>query len=756
MNRRIFKLALIAAGLTTISASSYAQKAQKQDPGFTVPVKNGSVAASLKAKGMTKTEVARSLVSMLGLSDKHTFVEVSEKTDKLGFTHTTYQQYYQGVPVESGKILVHFKNGTADNINGKVVHLGTMAVQPSIAEEAAAGYAANSLSVNRTIRTYPVQLVITAVSNGAQKEYALAYKVRIDGYTTEKKVVMKNVYVDAGSGKVLRQVSLIAHTDATGTAHTLYSGMRTINTDSTADGYRLRDNVRKIETYDAGGAEPDGGWGSDVFTNARDYFSQSTDWDEQPALMEMSLTGVASGSGLLTGLGSGNFVTSLVLRGDLSTAETVSWPDIHFSGPTLPLPVIANNIYVFPADTGYLAGYAKVNFSTGDISDSAFFYVNNLAAGTHPWTDAAGNTGTFTIAKQKNPALDAHWGMEMTHDYYSEVLDRNSYDDNGGVVKNYVNGIWPFIGDQNNAMALPAPYFSMLYGMGDGENMNPVVGLDVMGHEFTHIVTGVTAELEYQGESGALNESFSDIFGTAIEFYTKGQAGANWTVGEDVVIAGNGIFRSMSNPKAEQNPDTYEGQFWIPVTSPEDNGGVHTNSGVQNKWFYLLSVGGNGTNDKGDAYSVTGIGIDKAEQIAYRNLTTYLTMNSDYMDAYAGSLQSAIDLFPSDSSVYRSVKDAWYAVGIGEKDSTTAVTEVQVNSGDLKLYPNPATQRVTIASSLDQPLEAQILNVVGTPVMTISVSKGLNPVDISTLAKGVYMIRYNTGVKGYVQKLSVL
>jgi hypothetical protein len=229
-------------------------------------------------------------------------------------------------------------------------------------------------------------------------------------------------------------------------------------------------------------------------------------------------------------------------------------------------------------------------------------------------------------------------------------------------------------------------------------------------------------------------------------------------MGEGIMLASPGFFRSMAQPKLAQNPDTYEGQFWKdPTNLQDDNGGVHYNSGVQNKWFYLLSQGGSGTNDNSDVYTVTGIGMAKAEAIAYRNLTTYMLPQSDYMDAYAGSLLAVLDLYGNDTTTqeYKSVKEAWYAVGIGEKP-TTAVNEIAVNNDDLKLYPNPATGRVTISSNLSQTLDAQIVNVVGVPVMNITVSKGLNPVDISTLAKGVYMIRYNTGVKGYVQKLSVL
>jgi hypothetical protein len=115
----------------------------------------------------------------------------------------------------------------------------------------------------------------------------------------------------------------------------------------------------------------------------------------------------------------------------------------------------------------------------------------------------------------------------------------------------------------------------MRFGDGPG-NAAPLVSIDIVGHEFTHGVTGNSAGLIYAQEPVALNESFSDIFGNAIEFNTPGATG-NWLVGEGTVA-----LRSMSNPNAFQQPDTYQGSFWFPVASPDDNGGVHTNSGVNN------------------------------------------------------------------------------------------------------------------------------------------------------------------------------
>ena len=156
------------------------------------------------------------------------------------------------------------------------------------------------------------------------------------------------------------------------------------------------------------------------------------------------------------------------------------------------------------------------------------------------------------------------------------------------------------------------------------------------------------------------------IFGNLVEFDVKGHpsvGSGDWAIGEEIVPGGPGI-RNMQNPNAFGDPDTYFGTFWAPLGGP-DNGGVHTNSGVQNFWFYLLSEGGSGTNDNGDSYSVTGIGTTKAAAIAYRNLTVYLTPGSPYEDARHGSELAAEDLYGAGSEL-QAVKDAWDAVGVEE------------------------------------------------------------------------------------------
>jgi hypothetical protein len=167
--------------------------------------------------------------------------------------------------------------------------------------------------------------------------------------------------------------------------------------------------------------------------------------------------------------------------------------------------------------------------------------------------------------------------------------------------------------------------------------------------------------LVYAGESGALNESFSDIFGEMIENYVAGPN--DWLMGEDRT---DGAIRDMSDPNDFSDPDTYLGTFWKNTCGGcSDNGGVHSNSGVQNYWFYLVAVGGSGTNDNGDDFNVTGIGRTAASAIAFRNQTVKLTTNSDYAAARAGAIEAAEDLYGPCSNEVKQVTNAWYAVGVG-------------------------------------------------------------------------------------------
>lgn len=264
------------------------------------------------------------------------------------------------------------------------------------------------------------------------------------------------------------------------------------------------------------------------------------------------------------------------------------------------------------------------------------------------------NTSTsWTTTTIDQVGTDAHWGAERVYDYYLNEHNRNSIDNAGHKLISFVDyGV-----GYSNAFWSGA---FMTYGSGGGGGFT---GLDICGHEITHGLTSKTANLVYQNESGALNESYSDIFGTCVEFFGK-PAAFNWLMGEDV-----GVIRSMSNPNAYGDPDTYNGVNWF--TGTADNGGVHTNSGVSNYWFYLLCQGGTGVNDISSSYTVSALGMTKAAKIAFRALTVYYTANTNYAAARNLSIQAAIDLYgPCSNEVYQT-KSAWYAVGVGPTPSGT-------------------------------------------------------------------------------------
>ncbi len=241
-------------------------------------------------------------------------------------------------------------------------------------------------------------------------------------------------------------------------------------------------------------------------------------------------------------------------------------------------------------------------------------------------------------------AVDAHAYAEKVYDYYLNTHGRNSYDGNGAAIKSSVH----YGRNYNNAFWNG---YQMVYGDGDGSVFRPLSGgLDVVAHELTHAVTEYSAGLIYQNESGALNESMSDIFGAMVDR-------DDWLMGEDVYTPGTpgDALRSLSDPSAYGDPDHYSKRY----TGPDDNGGVHINSGINNKAAYLLSEGGTHYG-----VTVTGIGRNATEKIYYRALTYYLYSSSNFSSMRQAAIQAATDLYGASSQQVASVKQAYSAVGV--------------------------------------------------------------------------------------------
>ena len=265
-------------------------------------------------------------------------------------------------------------------------------------------------------------------------------------------------------------------------------------------------------------------------------------------------------------------------------------------------------------------------------------------------------------------AVSAHTNSIKVNNYYQNIHKRNSLDAKGMPLISTVH-----IGSKWNNAAWNGK--QMLYGDGDGVYFSSLAGgMDVAGHEMTHGVITNSANLTYQDESGAINESLADIFGCLAQMNARGLSSpADWEIGEEIYtpnIPGDGGLRSLSDPRSKsvsaayglrdnRYPDHYQDRYLGEL----DKGGVHINSSINNKAAYLISEGG-----EHHGVNVTGITRSKTEKIYYRALTKYLTASSGFIDMRNAAIQAARDLYPDKngqpSAETKTVISAYDAVGV--------------------------------------------------------------------------------------------
>ena len=300
--------------------------------------------------------------------------------------------------------------------------------------------------------------------------------------------------------------------------------------------------------------------------------------------------------------------------------------------------------------------------------------IRNGAGGVFPVANAT-VVGTEGSAPATDPvALAAYNNTGITYDCYKTLYNRDSYNNLGATLTSQVHVVFatsPTTTSPNNAVWSPQAQM-MAYGDGDNMLMRPLAySLDVTAHELTHAVTSATANLVYANESGALNESMSDIMGAVCEAWNdKAVSADTWLVGEDIwtpATAGDAL-RYMASPTRDNvSPDYYPERY----TGTDDFGGVHINSGLPNLAFYLLSAGGKHPRNR-TALTVPNLGIDKAGAIFQRALTTYFTTNTNMAQARTGTEQAAQDLYPG-TCARAAVSLAWATIGVGAAPPADAV-----------------------------------------------------------------------------------
>ncbi|MDX3453226.1 M4 family metallopeptidase [Streptomyces sp. ME02-8801-2C] len=327
------------------------------------------------------------------------------------------------------------------------------------------------------------------------------------------------------------------------------------------------------------------------------------------------------------------------------------------------------------------------------------YSLNNGTSGTGTlMTDADDTWGTGAGSNTQTAGVDAHYGAQVTWDFYKNTFGRSGIKNDGVAAYSrvhystaYVNAFW----DDD--------CFCMTYGDGSGST-HALTSLDVAGHEMTHGVTSNTAGLNYSGESGGLNEATSDIFGTGVEFYANNASDVgDYLIGEKIDINGDGTpLRYMDKP----SKDGGSADSWY---SGVGNLDVHYSSGPANHMFYLLSEGSGTKTINGvtynsptsDGVAVAGIGRAAALQIWYKALTTYMTSSTTYAQARTAALNAAASLYGTNSTQYAGVGNAFAGINVG--------AHITVPSNGVTVT-NPGSQSSTVGTAVSLAITASSTN----------------------------------------------
>ncbi|MEV0281505.1 M4 family metallopeptidase [Streptomyces sp. NPDC050610] len=326
--------------------------------------------------------------------------------------------------------------------------------------------------------------------------------------------------------------------------------------------------------------------------------------------------------------------------------------------------------------TGNSQYSGKVTIGTSGSGSS--YQMNDTTRGSHKtynlnrgtsgtgtlFTDSDDTWGNGTTSDAATAGVDAHYGAQLTWDYYKNVHGRSGIRGDGvGAYSRthygnaYVNAFW----DDS--------CFCMTYGDGQG-NTKPLTSIDVAAHEMTHGVTSATANLTYSGESGGLNEATSDIMATAVEFWANNPSDVgDYLIGEKININGNGTpLRYMDKPSKDRSSK----DSWYAGIGGID---VHYSSGPANHWFYLASEGSGPKDINGvhydsptsDGLPVTAIGRDNAAKIWFKALTQRMRSNTNYAGAREATLWAAGELFGVGSETYNNAANAWAGIAVGSR-----------------------------------------------------------------------------------------
>lgn len=314
-----------------------------------------------------------------------------------------------------------------------------------------------------------------------------------------------------------------------------------------------------------------------------------------------------------------------------------SAPSYHYGTVEIETEQVEENKYVLRDVTRGKGNTTFVNTIQGDVL---------LSDDDNIWEKPT------AVARLGHVAFDAHYSTMKFYDFLDQRFQYSGIDGNGRSMIARVN-------INNGADLVNAFWNNQNAAFGNGNcHYHPLTTLSIVGHEFAHGITSDNSKLIYSGESGALNESFSDIIGKAFELI-ENPSGFQWPIGHEIVATRFARpLRSMEDPTIYSNPKMYKGKHW------RDGGGVHSNSGVLNHWFYLMVNGGSGKNEVDTAYNVLPVDVQDVLDIVFLCQTSYLEPSSGYPEMYEFSKLACKSLFGENSPQYTSLTEAWKAVGL--------------------------------------------------------------------------------------------
>jgi len=325
--------------------------------------------------------------------------------------------------------------------------------------------------------------------------------------------------------------------------------------------------------------------------------------------------------------------------------ETASATDLYGVSRTINTYSIGSRYYLIDA--------SRPNFSSrSTLPDDPIGAIVTLDLGNNDvdqfgsWVDQLNHVESNNNNWNSRTSVSAHYNAGKSYEYFKNTFGRNSIDGKGGTIWSVIN-----VAEDNSGSEFDNAFWNgsaMFYGNGKDAFKDLPKAIDAAAHEMSHGVIQNSANLIYEFQPGALNESFADVFGSMVDR-------DNWQIGEDVVrtsVFPSGAMRDMKNPnngarRLETGWQPANMNQYVNLRRDQDNGGVHINSGIPNRAFQLFA---------------TSVGKDIAEQVYYHALTNYLTQQSQFTDCRASVIQSSIDLY--DNNVASAAANAFDDVGI--------------------------------------------------------------------------------------------